>query len=68
LNEKKIKVINNIQKDIQFPANKIRLVEIFNNLLSNSVKFSSDSGIIKIDTETDKDFVTVSIADNDIGI
>jgi PAS domain S-box-containing protein len=66
--EKKIKVINNIQMDIQVSADKLRLEEVFNNLLSNSVKFTEDSGIIRVDAKTDTDIVTVSITDNGIGM
>ena len=41
--EKKIKVINNIQMDIQVSADKLRLDEVFNNLLS---RFSGKDSFI----------------------
>ena len=66
--ENNVEVENKISEDIVVNADKLRLTELFDNLIGNSVKYSSDSGTITIDAKQDKDFVTVSIKDTGIGI
>jgi len=63
-----IEIENNTDENIFIKADKLRLTELFDNLFTNSVKFSPDGGIITIDTKLDKDFITVSIRDTGIGI
>ena len=41
---------------------------VFRNLIGNAIKFTKESGEIKISTQNNKDFVEVSIADTGIGI
>lgn len=48
---------------------KVSLVQIFQNIISNAVKFiNRDKGIIKIDCDETKDNYTISITDNGTGI
>ena len=63
-----IEIENNTNEDIFIKADKLKLTELFDNLITNSVKYSPDGGIITIDTKHDKDFITVSIRDTGIGI
>ncbi|PTQ96622.1 signal transduction histidine kinase [Mucilaginibacter yixingensis] len=51
---------------INADAEKLR--RVFNNLLTNAIKFTGAKGMIKIDMHVTKTEVTVSIADNGIGI
>jgi signal transduction histidine kinase/HAMP domain-containing protein len=63
--ENNIEVENNIGKDIMVKADKLRLTELFDNLIDNSVKYSPDGGKITIDAEKN---VTVSVKDTGMGI
>jgi signal transduction histidine kinase len=66
--ENNIEIENKADKNIIVKIDKLRLTELFDNLISNSVKYSPDGGTITIDAKQDKDFVTVSIKDTGIGI
>jgi len=65
----KIEIDSKIDKNIIVQADKLRLVEIFKNLITNSVKYTPDSGgKITIDAKKEKNTVTVSIKDTGIGM
>jgi len=50
-------------------ADKLQLEELLNNLISNGVKYTPDTGgRITINSEEDNDFVTISIKDTGIGM
>jgi len=67
--EKNITIDNMIDKEIMVQADTLRLAELFDNLISNAIKYSHTSGgIITIDAKKDSDVVTVSIKDTGIGI
>ena len=67
--EKNIKIKNMINEKIIIKADKLRLGEIFNNLISNAIKYSDDDGgTITIDAHRYKDSVTISVRDTGIGI
>lgn len=68
--EKKINLNNNISKDIYVIADKLRLEELIENLLNNSVKYSKETGngMITIDASDDKDSVLVKVKDNGMGM
>ena len=68
LNNKNIEIENNIGKDIQVRADKLRLDELFTNLIGNAIKYSPKGGAISLNAMNDQDFVTVSISDIGIGI
>jgi signal transduction histidine kinase len=60
---------------IEFPDNfplvfgdERRLTQVFNNLISNAIKYSPDGGEIKISGQVHSDYVTVSVRDEGIGI
>jgi PAS domain S-box-containing protein len=60
---------------IQFPENfpvvfgdERRLTQVFNNLISNAIKYSPDGGEIEISGQVHTDYVTVSVRDEGIGI
>ncbi len=64
-----IRLVNNVQQSILVHADKLRLIEVFNNLISNSVKYTPESGgTITIDATLSKDMVTVSVSDTGIGM
>jgi signal transduction histidine kinase len=66
--ENNIEIENKAEKNIILKTDKLRLTELFDNLIGNSVKYSPDGGTIKIDAKQDKDFVTVSIKDIGMGM
>jgi PAS domain S-box-containing protein len=64
----KIKVVNNIPKGIEVYVDKLRLEELFHNLLSNSVKYTDGKGTVTLDAKMEGNFVTVSVRDTGIGM
>jgi len=66
--ENHTKVENGINKDIMVKADKLRLEELFDNLIGNSVKYSPNGGNITIDAKDDGKFVVVSVKDEGTGI
>jgi len=69
LDEHKIIAKNKVEKGIKIIADKLRLVEIFNNLISNAVKYTpEDGGTITIDAEEAKSSIKISVADTGIGM
>jgi len=68
LEKKDIKLENKIDEKIIVRADKLRLSELFDNLITNAVKFTPDAGTITFDAKEDKDFVTVSVKDTGIGM
>jgi len=66
---KNFKIKNLIDGKIIVKADELRLREIFNNIINNAVKYSSDDGgTITIDAQKEKDIVTISIRDTGIGL
>lgn len=69
LQENHMTVINNINASIIVEADRLRLVELFNNLLTNATKYTpKGGGTITIDAVPKNDFVTISIKDAGIGM
>ena len=63
-----IKVNNKINEKIFVQADKLRLEELFDNLIVNAVKYSPDGGLITIDAKEDKDFIKISVTDSGMGM
>jgi len=68
LKQNKMEINNNIDENIVIKADKLRLEELFDNLINNAIKYGKDAGTITIDAKEDKDFVTVSVKDTGIGM
>jgi len=69
LRENKISVENKINPGIKVKADKLRLAEVFKNLIANSVKYTVEGGgKITVDAKLEKNTVTVSIKDTGIGM
>jgi len=66
--ENNIKVESGINKNIMVKADKLRLEELFDNLIGNSVKYSQNGGNITIDAKDDGKFVVVSVKDEGVGM
>jgi len=68
LKEKDVVIENNIKGDIIVKADTLRLGEVFNNLIGNSIKYMPKGGTITFDAKTEEDVVTVSITDTGVGM
>ncbi len=68
LEKKKVKIDNAVKNDLIVKADKLRILELFDNLIDNAVKYSSEGDKINIDAEQDEDTVTVTVSDVGIGI
>jgi PAS domain S-box-containing protein len=69
LEDNKINIKNMISENIIVKADPLRLEELFNNLITNSIKYSSDEGgNITINAIKKEDEVTISIKDNGKGM
>ncbi|QHQ60541.1 HAMP domain-containing protein [Anaerocolumna sedimenticola] len=77
-----IRLLNNYEKNFQMKnirvnyrpesimiyADEDKMSQVFNNLLSNALKYSEDEGEITIQTTVEKDSVIVSLKDTGMGI
>lgn len=64
-----IDVVNKIDENIIVKADKLRLNELINNLITNSIKYAPDEGAnIILDAKQGDGFVTISVEDTGIGM
>jgi len=67
--ENNILTNNKINKKIFVYGDKLRIVELFNNLITNAVKYTSDAGgKIIIDAKNENNFVQISLEDTGMGM
>jgi signal transduction histidine kinase len=65
---KKIKIDNRVGKKWALRADRVRIKQIFYNLLTNAVKFTPEKGKVCIESFREKDFVRFEVRDTGIGI
>ena len=69
LDENLIIAENKIEDSILINGDKLRITELFKNLINNAVKYTPDpGGKIIIDAKNENNFVTISIKDTGIGM
>lgn len=61
-------VYNPAQQIIYASINKAKLMRVFDNIISNAIKFTPGDGTIKIGLVQDKRKIHISVSDNGIGI
>lgn len=66
--ENNVNISNNIDDSLSIKADRLRLEELLTNIFENSVKYCQEDCRITIDAKLTKDFVTISIVDNGIGM
>jgi PAS domain S-box-containing protein len=68
--QKQISLINELNIDFYIHADEGLLSQVFNNLISNAIKFSNKSGSVKVSAKPnlDKKQVEFSVQDNGVGI
>lgn len=66
---KNVNIKNNITKDITVQVDLLQMKELFDNLISNAVKYSQPDGVtITLDAQKKDDNIIVSIKDTGIGL
>lgn len=58
----------NIAKKLMLTADKLRLTELFDNIISNAIKYSPNGGKIKISAREKREDVLVSVKDSGVGL
>lgn len=56
------------EHSIELNGDKVRLAQVFSNLLNNAAKYTDRGGVISLDAEVEGDEIVVSVRDNGIGI
>ena len=65
---KELNIETDIEDDVRIRSDSELLSLVWNNLISNAVKFTPDGGTIGLQLKTEGDLVTVSISDTGCGI
>ena len=68
LNDSNFKVKSEIGKNVIVKADRLRIRELLDNLVSNAIKYSPDGGTLTLRSRKGKIFVTVSVSDTGIGM
>lgn len=68
LKQNGIKIENTIKEDITVVADKLRLLELIDNLATNAIKFMPGGGSLLFDAEENDGFVKITTKDTGIGI
>lgn len=66
---KNVSIQNNIPRDITVYADLVQIRELFDNLISNAIKYSQPDGVtITLDAQKKDEFIIVSFNDTGIGL
>jgi PAS domain S-box-containing protein len=66
---KGITIVNETAKDIFVSADINMLQSVLQNLISNAIKFTNKTGLIKVSTDkVDSDLIQITISDNGVGM
>lgn len=66
--QKNIKVINKLDADTYIYADENMMQSVFNNLLTNAIKFTNINGEINISSDKINDMICFSVKDNGVGM
>ena len=66
--KKGLSIHADIQEDVRIRSDRELLSLVWNNLISNAVKFTPDGGTVGVSLKSDGDTVTVSVSDTGCGI
>ncbi|MBQ4347417.1 MAG: HAMP domain-containing protein, partial [Firmicutes bacterium] len=61
-------ILGEVPKDIYITADRDRINQVMNNVLSNAIKYSPEQARIEVGFEEDEKYYKVSVADNGLGI
>ena len=65
---KNLAIETDIQDNVQIQSDPELLSLVWNNLISNAVKFTPEGGTVSVSLETDAEYVTVSVSDTGCGM
>ena len=68
LMKKKIKVLNNIDKNISIVTEKEMIRIVCRNLISNAVKFTNENGLIQLNSKVEDGCLLLTVKDSGIGM
>ncbi len=68
LDEKSIKIVNEIDKEFKVLADENALLTIFRNLISNALKFTRKGGEIKLNAINEGNYIIIKISDSGVGM
>jgi signal transduction histidine kinase len=68
LKEYNIDIFKNVNENININADKLRISELFDNIITNAVKYSPNGGSININAVEKGKFIKVSFKDSGIGL
>ncbi|MGJ3233945.1 tetratricopeptide repeat-containing sensor histidine kinase [Marivirga sp.] len=68
LDEKDIKIVNEIDKEFKVLADENALLTIFRNLISNALKFTKKGGEIKLNAINEGNYIKINISDSGVGM
>jgi two-component system sensor histidine kinase/response regulator len=68
LMKKKIKVLNNIDKNISTVTEKEMIRIVCRNLISNAVKFTNENGLIQLNSKVEDGCLLLTVKDSGIGM
>ncbi len=66
--EKNIQLINEIPENLYVLADKLMLQSIFQNLITNSIKFTPNKGLVTINAVEKNEMIAISIKDTGVGM
>ena len=67
-NDKSLKIVNEIDKDLRIFCDKNSISTVISNLVSNAIKFTPDNGQINISAVSYETQTEIRISDNGIGM
>ncbi|MBI9069650.1 MAG: DUF3365 domain-containing protein [Salinivirgaceae bacterium] len=65
---KQIRILNNVETNMNIFCDKKMMETILRNLISNSIKFSNPNGEISIQSKNENNSIVISVSDNGVGI
>ncbi len=68
LDQKKLSVSVDIQKEFEVVADKNMIMTVLRNLLSNAIKYTDSSGYIAIHASQEEKYIKISVIDSGVGI
>jgi two-component system sensor histidine kinase VicK len=60
--------ISSTSEKLYLQFDTLKLMQVFNNLISNAIKFTQDNGFIEVDITEEAQSVRITVRDNGIGI